>query len=108
MQLLHHAAHLLLLRVPLVGHEALRGLPGLAQRLGTCTQGPQVHASIRGRSTQAALQALRVRTCTTGKETSEPSHICKTPTTVKPALRSNQTLHETDTRSHITLPFISC
>ena len=72
-QLLHHAAHLLLLRVPLVGHEALWGLPGLAQRLGTCTQGLQVHASIRGRSTQAALQALRVRTCTIKQETSEPS-----------------------------------
>ena len=60
-QLLHQASHLLLLRMPFVGHKALRDLPGLAQRL-------QVNASIRGRSTQAALQALRERNCTIEKE----------------------------------------
>jgi hypothetical protein len=72
-QLLHHASHLLLLRMPFVGHEALRDLPGLAQRL-------QVNASIRGRSTQSARQALRVRTCTIGKDILEPSLVRKTPT----------------------------
>ncbi len=44
---------LLLLRMPLIGHETLRDLPRLAQRL-------QVN-------TQAALQALRIHTCTISK-----------------------------------------
>ena len=107
-QLLHHATHLLLLLLPLVGHKALRGLPRPAQRLGTCTQSLQVHTSIRNRSTQAALQALRVRTCAMGKETSAPSLVCKTPTLLKPVLWSDQTLHDSDIRRHITQPFTSC
>ena len=91
MHLLRPASHLLLLllRVPFVGHEALRGLPRLAQRL-------QVNASIRGRSTQAALQALRARTCTIEKEILEPSLVCKTHIIVKPVLQSYQTLHESN------------